>query len=64
MNSTSTNNWGITVVAEYQGGYGDIFNKMLTVVNTSDAPDLVVAYQNQSLTYQQADGLVDMTRLC
>ncbi len=56
-----TNNWGITVVAEYQGGYGDIFNKMLTVVNTSDAPDLVVAYQNQSLTYQQADGLVDMT---
>ncbi len=56
-----TNSWGITVVAEYQGGYGDIFNKMLTVLNTSDAPDLVVAYQNQSLTYQQADALVDMT---
>jgi multiple sugar transport system substrate-binding protein/sn-glycerol 3-phosphate transport system substrate-binding protein len=58
-----TNKWGITVEAEYQGGYGDIFNKMLTVLNTEDAPDLVVAYQNQSLTYQQADALVDMTSL-
>ncbi|NOZ49471.1 MAG: hypothetical protein GXP37_05395, partial [Chloroflexi bacterium] len=26
-----TNEWGITVDAEYQGGYSDIFNKMLGV---------------------------------
>ena len=58
-----TNEWGITVQAEYQGGYGDIFNKMLGVLNTDDAPNIVVAYQNQAATYQLADGLVDMTSL-
>ena len=58
-----TNEWGITVVAEYQGGYGDIFNKMLGVMNTPDAPDLVVAYQNQAATYQLGDALLDMTDL-
>ncbi len=58
-----TNEWGITVVAEYQGGYGDIFNKMLTFMNTADVPNLVVAYQNQAATYQLADALVDMNTL-
>lgn len=57
----ATNEWGITVNAEYQGGYGDIFNKMLGVLNTSDAPNIVVGYQNQAATYQLADGLQDMT---
>jgi multiple sugar transport system substrate-binding protein/sn-glycerol 3-phosphate transport system substrate-binding protein len=58
-----TNEWGITVVAEYQGGYGDIFNKMLTFMNTPDVPNLVVAYQNQSATYQLADSMVDMNTM-
>ena len=59
----ANNEWGITVNAEYQGGYGDIFNKMLNVLNTPDAPNLVVAYQNQAATYQLADALVDMNPL-
>ncbi|RME10097.1 MAG: ABC transporter substrate-binding protein [Ardenticatenia bacterium] len=58
-----TNEWGITVVAEYQGSYGDIFQKMLGVLNTEDVPNLVVAYQNQAATYQLADGLIDMNPL-
>jgi phosphate/phosphite/phosphonate ABC transporter binding protein len=58
-----TNEWGITVEAEYQGSYDAIFNKMLGVLNTSDAPNLVVAYQNQAATYQLAEGLVDMSPL-
>lgn len=58
-----TNEWGITVEAEYQGHYGDIFNKMLTVMNTPDAPNLVVAYQNQAATYQLGDALIDMNPL-
>lgn len=58
-----TNEYGITVEGEYQGGYGDIFTKMLNVLNTADAPNLVVAYQNQAATYQLADSLVDMTSL-
>lgn len=58
-----TNEWGITVVAEYQGSYGDIFNKMLTFMNTTDVPNLVVAYQNQAATYQLAEALVDMNSM-
>lgn len=59
----ATNEWGITVVAEYQGSYPDIFNKMLAVLNTSDAPNIVVAYQNQAATYQLAEGMLDMNSL-
>lgn len=59
----STNEWGITVIQENQGGYGDIFNKMLPILNTSDVPALVVAYQNQAATYQLSDSLVDMNAM-
>ncbi len=58
-----TNPYGITVDAEYQGGYGDIFKKMLPILGTSDAPNIVVAYQNQAATYQLVDGLIDMRPL-
>ena len=58
-----TNEYGITVVAEYQGGYGDIFQKMLALLGTSDTPNIVVAYQNQAATYQLVDGMVDLTPL-
>jgi multiple sugar transport system substrate-binding protein len=59
----ATNEWGITVVGEYQGDYGDIFNKMLAVLKTDDAPNLVVAYQSQAATYQLAEALIDMDPL-
>lgn len=59
----ANNEWGITVNGEYQGNYGDIFNKMLNVIGTPDVPNLVVAYQNQAATYQLADALVDMNPL-
>ncbi|MFO8150072.1 MAG: extracellular solute-binding protein, partial [Trueperaceae bacterium] len=59
----ATNPYGITVVQENQGGYGDIFNKMLVLLGTADTPNLVVAYQNQAATYQVADGLIDMAPL-
>lgn len=59
----ATNEWGITVVPQYQGSYADVFNKMLTFLNTPEAPNLVVAYQNQAATYQLAEALVDMTSM-
>ncbi len=59
----ATNPYGITIDAQYQGGYGDIFNQMLVRLGTTDVPDLVVAYQNQAATYQLADGLLDMRSL-
>ncbi len=58
-----TNEYGITVDAEYQGGYNDIYQKMVSLLGTSDTPNLVVAYQNQAATYQLVDGLVDMNPL-
>ncbi len=58
-----TNEYGITVTAEYQGSYQDIFNKMLPILGTPDVPDIVVAYQNQAATYQLADALVDMNTM-
>jgi multiple sugar transport system substrate-binding protein/sn-glycerol 3-phosphate transport system substrate-binding protein len=59
----ANNEWGITVDAEYQGGYDDIFQKMVALLGTSDTPNIVVAYQNQAATYQLADGLLDMRPL-
>jgi multiple sugar transport system substrate-binding protein len=56
-----TNEWGITVVGEYQGGYSDIYNKMITAISGNATPDLVVAYQNQAAGYQVSDALVDLT---
>ena len=59
----SSNEWGITVTAEYQGGYSDIFQKMLPLLGTEDAPNLVVAYQNQAASYKLADGVLDLNPL-
>lgn len=55
-----TNEWGITVRGEYAGGYGDIYNKMRVGMQGGSLPDLVVAYQNQSLEYFRAGGIVDI----
>lgn len=56
----ASNEWGIEVIASYEGSYGQIYNQMITGIAAGDVPDLVVAYQNQSAAYQVADGLVDM----
>ena len=59
----STNEYGITVTAEYAGSYNDIFQKMLPLLNTPDVPDVVVGYQNQVATYQLANAMFDMNEL-
>ncbi len=56
----ATNEYGITLTAEYAGGYGDIYTKMLALLNTPDVPDIVVGYQNQIATYQLANSIFDM----
>ena len=58
-----TNTYGITVDAQPQGNYNDIFNKMSQILNTPDVPNLVVAYQNQAATYALASALADMRPL-
>lgn len=56
----TTNEWGITVVAENQGSYDDIRNKMNAAIASGDVPSLVVGYQNDEAFYQQANALVDL----
>ena len=56
----AANEWGIKVIGEYQGGYDDIYNKMITAISGNATPDLVVAYQNQAAGYQVSDALVDL----
>jgi multiple sugar transport system substrate-binding protein/sn-glycerol 3-phosphate transport system substrate-binding protein len=57
----SGNPWGITVEASNQGGYGDIYQKMIAGIASGELPNLVVAYQNQSATYQLDGALTDMS---
>jgi multiple sugar transport system substrate-binding protein len=56
----ATNPWKITVKGEYAGPYDQIYNKMVAATAARNPPELVVAYQNQSATYQVSDALVDM----
>ncbi len=57
----NTNNpWGITVEASNQGSYGDIYQKIIAGIAANTLPNLVVAYQNQSATYQLDGALTDM----
>lgn len=56
----ATNPYGITVVGEYAGGYGDIYSKMINGIAGGVVPNLVVGYQNQAGAYMLADGLVDI----
>jgi len=55
-----TNPHGIELKPEYAGRYGDIYNKMIAGLRTGEVADLIVAYQNQAVTYTIAGGLVDL----
>ena len=56
----ATNPYGIFIEARNEGGYGDIYNKMIAGLTTGEVPGLTVAYQNQAAAYMVADGLVDL----
>ena len=56
----NTNECGITVVAQNQGGYNDIRDKMNAGIATGELPGLVVGYQNDQAFYALAGGLADI----
>jgi multiple sugar transport system substrate-binding protein len=58
-----TNVWGITVIPEKRGSYGDIFTNLVPLLGTEEVPNLVVAYQHHAATYHLAGGLIDLTSL-
>jgi multiple sugar transport system substrate-binding protein/sn-glycerol 3-phosphate transport system substrate-binding protein len=57
----STNEWGITVQAEYAGGYGEIYNRVIAGIPSGEVPDMSVAYQNQAATYATQGAVVEIT---
>ena len=59
----ATNKWGITVVPEYKGSYGDILLEMLPLLGTETVPNLVVAYSFHAAAYQRSGGLADLNSL-
>lgn len=56
----ATNECGITIEAQNQGGYNDIRDKMNAGIATGELPGLVVGYQNDQAFYALAGGLADI----
>ena len=56
----ATNECGITVEPQNQGGYNDIRDKMNAGIQTGELPGLVVGYQNDQAFYALAGGLADI----
>ncbi len=56
----ATNECGITVEAQNQGGYNDIRDKMNAGIATGELPGLIVGYQNDQAFYALAGGLADI----
>ena len=56
----ATNECGITVEHQHQGGYNDIRDKMNAGIATGELPGMVVGYQNDQAFYAMAGGLADM----
>jgi len=56
----ATNECGITIDAQNQGGYNDIRDKMNAGIQTGELPGLVVGYQNDQAFYALGGGLADI----
>jgi multiple sugar transport system substrate-binding protein/sn-glycerol 3-phosphate transport system substrate-binding protein len=59
----NTNEWNITVIAENQGSSDDLFDKMLTFMNSTEVPHLTIASPRQSETYHLGKVLIDINEL-
>ncbi len=55
-----TNPYGIRVVPQYAGYYGDIYNKIIAAIAAGDTPDLAIAYANQVADYARAGVIVPL----
>jgi multiple sugar transport system substrate-binding protein/sn-glycerol 3-phosphate transport system substrate-binding protein len=55
-----TNEWGITVVGESQGGYGDLYQQIIAGIPANQLPSMAVAYQNQAATYAVNGALIPL----
>jgi len=58
-----SNQWGLLVEASYQGDYDALQNKMLTFMNSREAPSLLVTNETQAAVYQLGEAIVDLNPL-
>ncbi len=56
----TSNAWQVSIEPQFQGSYGEIYQKMLAAIASGGLPGLVVAYQNQAAAYQLSNALVDI----
>lgn len=56
----ATNEWGITVEAVDQGGYGDLEDAFNAAVQSGDLPDMVTGYTNAMANWYAVDSVVDL----
>lgn len=54
------NEYGITVAAYNQGGYGDVEDKFNAGIQSGDLPDVVMAYTNILADWYSVDSVVDL----
>jgi len=59
----NTNEWGITIVPEYQGTAAELFQKTVASLESGSGPGLVEAYPDQAATYYLSGALFDLTGL-
>ena len=53
-----SNEYGITVIPTYQGGYTDTHAKVVAAITAGDAPHMAQAYANNIMIYKDSDQVV------
>lgn len=54
------NEYGITVEATYQGGYGDLHQKITGALVADDYPNIAQAYGNNIATYMESEAIIQL----
>ena len=54
------NEWGITVVPTYQGGYTDTHAKIVAALQAGEPPHMAQAYANNIMIYKESDMVVQL----
>lgn len=55
-----SNEYGITVVPTYQGGYSDLHAKVVAALQAGEAPHMAQAYGNNIIIYMDSDQVVQL----
>ncbi len=55
-----TNEYGITVIPTYQGGYSDLHAKVVAALQAGEAPHMAQAYGNNIIIYMDSDQVVQL----